>query len=382
MIRDDLHPEELLARAAQGPLGTEEAADLKAHLARCPACALQLDLRADVGLALAPTDADFDVGARAVQRLLASGATVTRPARGGRRVGATLAARAALIALTLLGAGVGAAAVLYRVREGRFWGTAAPTQAVAAREKSRAPQVAAAEPSLAAVPAEAAAIVAPGADPAGAAVAAPEPQAEAIQPPPAASGANTAPPPLAVPPAARGAEAAPPSLAVAPAPRPRALRVREVPAEIPADLPEAPPPPVEVPRAPPAAQTDTAQHLFQAAERARRRGDSTEADRLYAQLASDFPRSREEIVARALRGQLLLDELGNAAEALASFDAYLSAAPRGALGEEARAGRAEAFGRLARRREEAAAWTELLASYPGSLYAPRARERLAALSRE
>jgi tetratricopeptide (TPR) repeat protein len=122
--------------------------------------------------------------------------------------------------------------------------------------------------------------------------------------------------------------------------------------------------------------------VFQAAERARRRGDATEADRLYGQLASDFPRSREEIAARALHGQLLLDELGRAEEALAWFDAYLRAAPRGALAEEARAGRAEAFGRLARRDEEVAAWRDLLAAHPASLFAARAQQRLAALARE
>jgi TolA-binding protein len=138
---------------------------------------------------------------------------------------------------------------------------------------------------------------------------------------------------------------------------------------------EAAPPRATEPPAP----TETPARVFQAAERARRSGDATEADRLYGQLATDFPRSREEIAARALHGQLLLDELGRAEEALAWFDAYLRAAPRGALAEEARAGRAEAFGRLARRDEEAAAWSDLLASHPGSLHGARARARLAAL---
>jgi hypothetical protein len=354
VIRDELHPEELLARAAARRLTADEAADLRAHVQRCPACALQLDLRGELQRALAPTDADAQRGARAVQRLLAADAParVARASRGGARV----VARMALIGLMLVGTGVGAAVLLQRAREGRLWGAgtpaAAPARDGATRVKARAKEVARVEPPV----------------PTGVPLA--HAPAQAAEPPAAAEPAPAPASDLARALSRATEPAAPEHL-----PRPSAPAT----AALPADAPRAAEPPrsIETP-----APTVTAPWVFQAAERARRRGDAAEADRLYGQLASDFPRSREEIAARALHGQLLLDELGRAEEALAWFDAYLRAAPRGALAEEARAGRAEAFGRLARREEEAAAWRELLAAHPASLFAARAQQRLAALARE
>jgi hypothetical protein len=333
----DLHPEELLTRAASRPLGPDEAADLKAHLDRCAACALQVDLRAAVDRALAPTDADYEMGARAVERLLATekGATLLVGAPRGSRGGARLVARVALAALMLVGTGVGAAALVHRVRTGQFWGAAPHAAEPAPRETSvRAKRASEARVAIAEAP----------------------PPAEA--------------PPLAVeaPP--------PPAVQVAPAsprPRPRVAPPPAPPEEAPAPT-EPAPPPVAAPSVSPAAR------LFQEAERARRSGDAAGAERLYARLTAEFRDTREEVVGRALRGQLLADDLGRPAEGLAAFDEYLRAQPRGVLAEEARAGRAEALGRLGRRREEGAAWRDLLASHPRSIYAARARERLAALA--
>jgi tetratricopeptide (TPR) repeat protein len=364
VIHDELHPEELLTRAATRPLNAEETADLRAHVERCPACALQLGLRGDLKRALAPTDEDAERGARAVQRLVAAGAPakVTRASRGGARV----AARMALIGLMLVGTGVGAAVLLQRAREGRLWSGAAsvtpaePERIGANRAKSRAKDVAVvSEPPVADQLATAPVnhpLPAPEEEPARAA-------------PPAAPPSDLA---LAL---SRAKEPVVPESVRRPSVRPAAPEAPELPAE--AERAHEP-----TREAEPPAPSETAAWVFQAAERARRRGDATEADRLYGQLASDFPRSREEIAARALHGQLSLDELGRAEEALAWFDAYLRAAPRGALAEEARAGRAEAFGRLARREDEAAAWRDLLAAHPASLFTARAQQRLAALARE
>lgn len=365
MTRDELHPEELLARAAARQLKVGEAVDLRAHLERCPACALQLRLRGDVKRALAPTDDDAERGARAVQRLLAAGAPAkaTRASRGGAR----MAARMALVGLMLVGTGVGAAVLLQRASEGRLWSSdegapaAAPARAATVRAKAQAKDVAIVEP-----PAVVEVPTAPAEVPAA-------PEAPQLALAEAAPAPATTPSDLA---AALSRAAAPVPLESLPRPSARAA----VPvASAAAEAPRAPQP---ARAAEPLAPTETAAWVFQAAERARRRGDATEADRLYGQLASDFPRSREEIAARALHGQLLLDELGRAEEALAWFDAYLRAAPRGALAEEARAGRAEAFGRLARREDEAAAWRDLLAAHPASLFTVRAQQRLAALARE
>jgi hypothetical protein len=109
--------------------------------------------------------------------------------------------------------------------------------------------------------------------------------------------------------------------------------------------------------------------------------ETPDAERLYAQLSAAYPGTREEVIARVLRGQALLDNLGRPGDALTSFDAYLRDQPNGALAEQARAGRAQALWLLGREGEEAAAWRDLLAAHPRSLHAALARSRLAALSR-
>src|SRR6185369_171447 len=103
------------------------------------------------------------------------------------------------------------------------------------------------------------------------------------------------------------------------------------------------------------------------------------ASRLYGELARSFPGTREDIVARALHGQLLLDRLGRPARALALFEAYLNAEPAGTLAEEARLGRARSLERLGRPSEERSAWFELLRAHPRSIHAAAARARLASL---
>ena len=127
-LRDDLHPEELLAKASQVALGADEEADLRAHVERCPACALQLALRDDINLALAPTDFDYEIGARAVERLAATpdwGALpATRPTRVARRE-APVVARAAVVLAIVLGTGVAASALVLGAR-GRLWDVRPP----------------------------------------------------------------------------------------------------------------------------------------------------------------------------------------------------------------------------------------------------------------
>ena len=78
----------------------------------------------------------------------------------------------------------------------------------------------------------------------------------------------------------------------------------------------------------------------------------------------------------ALAGQLLL-ERGRPKEALAQFDRHQKVG--GDVGEEALAGRADALEQLGRTADAIAAWKSLLERYPGSIYAERARARLARL---
>jgi TolA-binding protein len=133
---------------------------------------------------------------------------------------------------------------------------------------------------------------------------------------------------------------------------------------------EAPVPP----REPKRAQTADAATLFHAASVARRTGDTTKAQKLYGQLIAQHPDSDEAHVAHVALGKLWL-AAGRASAAEREFRQYLDAGG-GPLSEEALFSRAQALQRLERTVEERAAWTKLLTSYPHSVYATHARERL------
>ena len=120
----------------------------------------------------------------------------------------------------------------------------------------------------------------------------------------------------------------------------------------------------------------SAASLFGAANAARRAGAHEDAAASYRELLRKFPRSREAKIARVALGRLLLERLKKPAEALAQFDAYLKASPAGASAEDALVGRARALSKLGRDAAEASAWQRLLAKYPGSVHAARARKRI------
>jgi hypothetical protein len=325
-LRDDLHPEELLVKASQGALGVDEEADLRAHVERCPACALQLELREDVELALAPTDFDYEVGARAVERLAASTDWGAQPRTRLLGIGRPpVAARAAFVLAIVLGTGVAASAVVLGTR-GHLWDVRPPEPAASGGAANHAPRVRAKKAAAEVV----------------------EPEALAVAPP--AVPLAVAPPAVSTP----QATVALPAASSAPAARAsRELTARDV---------------------------ERAGEYFGAAERARREGNVSEARRLYGLLAAGFAGTREELASRVLRGQMYLDDLDDAAAALRSFDLYLRDQPSGALAEEALVGRAQALRRLGRAAAETEAWSELLALHPRSLQAELARERLAALA--
>ena len=97
----------------------------------------------------------------------------------------------------------------------------------------------------------------------------------------------------------------------------------------------------------------------------------------YRRLQSTFPETAEAGLSYALAGQLLLKQ-GRPSDALAQFDRNLKS--DGEVGEEALAGRATALEQLHRTADAVAAWKKFLARYPGSVYAERARARLAELN--
>ena len=124
----------------------------------------------------------------------------------------------------------------------------------------------------------------------------------------------------------------------------------------------------------------SASELFAAANAARREREPAAAVRGYRELLRAHPRSDEAHVARVALGRLLLDRLGDARGALREFDGYLQDPRRLPLREDALIGKALALQRLGRVRDEHSAWKALLAAYPASAYADRARTRVAALT--
>ena len=92
-----------------------------------------------------------------------------------------------------------------------------------------------------------------------------------------------------------------------------------------------------------------------------------------------FPRSREAELSQLTLARLLLDS-GDARSALGGFDTYLGQSGR-ALQAEALVGRALSLRALGRRDAEIAAWRDVLARHPRSVYARQASERLSALGR-
>ena len=136
-----------------------------------------------------------------------------------------------------------------------------------------------------------------------------------------------------------------------------------------------PPPSASLPAgAAPSPSPSSASAMFDAANVARRSGDTAGALALYDGLERQYPTSREARLANATTARLLLDQ-GNAAGAVNRFDAYL-ASGASELREEAMAGRATALERLGRDEEEARAWALLLATYPRTPYAAHARARV------
>jgi TolA-binding protein len=123
---------------------------------------------------------------------------------------------------------------------------------------------------------------------------------------------------------------------------------------------------------------DSAELLFREANAARRAGDQASARTLYLRLQRDFPASDEAHLAHVSLGNLLLS-MGRAGEAEQQFAAYLRG--RSALAQEALVGRAQSLAALGRSSDERAVWQGLLHDYPSSVYAGRAKQRLAELAR-
>ena len=102
-----------------------------------------------------------------------------------------------------------------------------------------------------------------------------------------------------------------------------------------------------------------------------------EAIGLYRALQAGFPSSPEARLSHLSLGDLLLAG-GDDRAAIVELDAYLGG-PGAPLAEEALVKKARALERLERPTQEQETWRELLARFPSSGYAWRARQRLARL---
>jgi TolA-binding protein len=322
MNRVDLHPEDLFDRARRGEASPQEAQRLHAHLESCPACRYEYTLARDCGegAATLPGDEALILRVRAGAARALQGSVLLR--QGGRvrrrpsRV--VFLAAAAVILLATLTAGATFARRAYNrvfarnieqnIASAHSNGTSRkPSSLPIGRDATEADNAAEA-PALAPPEVD---------DPAKSTTG-----EESVRPAPSRAG------------------------------------------------------PSSIDRSKAAEPQATAADLFARANLARRRGDVNEAAHTYRDLQASFPGSPEEIVSRVTLGRLMLDRLGDARGALVQFDSYLANPTHGALREEALIGRALALGRLHRQAEEKGAWAALVSAYPKSAYAERARARL------
>lgn len=326
-----VHPEQLIDRLARGELSGPDRQLLDEHLDECPACRLELQLRRDFEFEEETLRVDDFSGS--VGGVLARVEPRVAPGAGKR--------------------------TRKRTRRHRILGMAAGVVVALAASAAAAKSGAVARAWSAARAVVVAVVASPGRSAEPAAVAGRHSTQSA------ATGQQ-----------ASEQVAAKPS--AEPPPVPSSWRAEPLPAALPRANALAGTAPAAAARGAGSATTGTGESpsaLFERAGAARRAG-SQDAIALYERLVREHPQSPEASLARAVVARLQLDH-GDVASALRGFDAYLKGGA-GALGEDALAGRAMALGRLGRVGDERQAWTELLARFPRSSYAPTARQRLGA----
>jgi hypothetical protein len=325
MSAPDLHPEELLDKAAAGTLTESERVFFDAHLSQCTVCRFELQARRDFQASEAPGLEVDNLVARAL-----SGLPAQKPVLERRGAGWARFAVSAVVLFTTMASFAAVTGVLPKI-----------IQALAGT-----PEVV------------------------------PPPAPNPVRPEPVEGRAN---PPTTetqaipeAPPPEQAAEVAPPPPVAVPRSQPRASNSAPLDPSTGSGLgvngtSKSPPEPV-------AADAPDAGALFAMANQARISGDRPGAVKIYGELTRLFPSAEESRLAQATVGRLLLDS-GDPQGALVQLDAYLQSGDA-TLREEVLAARATALSRLNRPRDEAAAWRALLESYPSSVHSGRAHQRL------
>lgn len=348
----DLHPEELFDKLEAGSLTEAERARLDAHVARCDACRLEMQLRADFAGELGDDAEDSRFPSHYLVEIIAGAEKAAAeppapapeppaPAETDEERVVALPRRSTLRRTRLVWLVAAAAVAVVGVAgasetSGGRW-IRHVVGVDATESESAPPEVKAPTPAKT----TATSLHAPTAEPAPAP--APEPEPESV----------AAPEPVAL---------------VAAAPVVKApVAVAKVPVVAPAPVP------TDRGRWAAAAEPEGAAALLEEASVARRRGDYGRAITLARRLHAGYPETREAHLSQATLGRLLLDT-GDAAGALASFDAYLSKRG-GELDEPVMVGRAIALDRLGRAADGKQAWSALLDAFPSSPYAEHARSR-------
>ncbi len=320
----DLHPEELIARAALGRLDVEQRRRVRAHLRECESCRLELMVRRAAAQDTRPEPPDgrriVRLAAGAVARARVQGQGVVTP-RFGMWTGVALGAVAGIVLMS---------SVSWAFRFGRASEHSPSPTAVQAPLLREAPTPATSSP--------------------GKAIRRPRQTESSV------SGAEPSPAPIPVPPA--------PVLH-----RPTVEQTSDARSAVsrPA-IPERTP----VDASPTAA---TATELFTRATEASREHRTEAALLAFAELRRRFPRSREASTSWVLSGRLLLQG-SDAQAALDCFDHYLGASGSASLVPEAMLGRAQALRELDRDTEARDQWQAIERRFPRSSAAVKARSRL------
>jgi TolA-binding protein len=302
----------LVARSRRDPLTRDERVRLDAHVTTCPSCRLEQRIGADFDAIGGVRPGDDVLDARLADAIVQG--CSGRAHRRGPPPRWVWASVAAACLLAAAGAGAGLS-LGHRRASGPQQG---PAQ-LAGAEGAFGPSLPSPPPAVAEAPAPAVGTIVP------------------------------------MPLVSREAEAS----AAAPPRVPRPSRAQQLRAEARSE-------PTEI---------ETASSLFESANGERRKNHVTSAISLYDQLQRRYPKSEEARISRVSLGRLLL-ERGIWSEALSQLDAYLASGDGGTLVPEALFGRARALEALGQTADARAAWNRLLLTFPDSVYARPARQRL------